>query len=859
MVLASAAALACGGDGGAADGSVDAAVDADGATDAAPTCDGAPSISGGDSDGHADPLGVAAGEARAGRMREADLPTDRTGLATWAPGDFVLANERIAVLIEDVGDSDLLEPWGGKPVGIARVEGGRLVAAADFNEVVAGISRFSMATDSVTVLNDGSDGAAAVVRASGFLRPLPFFEEFAAGLLRGEFEDLEVAFDYSLAPGAEVVEVALVVAHGRDRDTRIAQPLTFFFQQNRMAKFAPDVGADFGIASEVPWLGFIDPAATSFAWQSVDGPLTSFIEIANLLFYRSEPITLPACTLVSRPYGRIHVGGPGVDGLQAAIARTEGDATVATSGVVSYGDGTPAAGARVHATSADGRYLTRAIADSDGSFTLHGEAGSLTLTPWIEGAVAIPVIVTAGESDVPLSFGPTGFVSVTVTEDGAPSPARVQVVPLDADAPSPNPMFGEHTERHGRLHVAYPIDGLATLRVPVGAHRVIVSRGYEREIVTEEVDVSAGATVSVDAALERVVATPGVLCGDFHIHTHRSFDTSDSVRFKLTAAAAEGLEIPVRSDHEFVGDFEPEIAALGLEDEMFGVGSLELTTFAWGHFGVFPLVRDDAAVNGGAIPWARRSPAEVFGDVADRGATLIINHPRGGTAITSYFDAVQYDPTTGIAGNEELWNDSFSLIEVFNNEDFDQAETVVQDWFSFLNRGVRMFAVGSSDSHQRAAKPVGYPRTCASLGTDSPAELRVMGPEVLRDTLVAGHATISGGVYVDASVGAAGPGDTAMGVGERAAVSVNVQAASWVDVDRLRVFVDGALAETIPLDDTTSDPLEPTNRFLAGSLEVAVAPGGSWVVLVASGDTDLSPVHPGLNPFGVTNPIFLSP
>ena len=88
-------------------------------------------------------------------------------------------------------------------------------------------------------------------------------------------------------------------------------------------------------------------------------------------------------------------------------------------------------------------------------------------------------------------------------------------------------------------------------------------------------------------------------------------------------------------------------------------------------------------------------------------------------------------------------------------------------------------------------------------------------------------------------------------------MSVRVRAASWVGVDRLRVFVDGALSETITVDESTEDPLEPTVRFDA-PLEVAVAPGGSFVVLVADGADDLAPAQPRRRPFGVTNPIFLT-
>src|SRR5690606_20070020 len=127
--------------------------------------------------GHDEPLASEPDEARAGRLTEPMLPDDAEGLATWAPGDFVLANDRIGVLIEDVGESDIYDPWGGKIVGLSRVADGRLVDPVDFEEVIVGLSRFTLETESVTVLADGSEGGPAVVRATGVLSPVPAIDE----------------------------------------------------------------------------------------------------------------------------------------------------------------------------------------------------------------------------------------------------------------------------------------------------------------------------------------------------------------------------------------------------------------------------------------------------------------------------------------------------------------------------------------------------------------------------------------------------------------------------------------------------------------------------------------------------------
>src|SRR5688500_4470593 len=60
-------------------------------------------------DGNDDPLAVPEDQARAGRLEASELPTDPNGLAVWSAGDFVLANGKVALIIEDVGDSDLYD------------------------------------------------------------------------------------------------------------------------------------------------------------------------------------------------------------------------------------------------------------------------------------------------------------------------------------------------------------------------------------------------------------------------------------------------------------------------------------------------------------------------------------------------------------------------------------------------------------------------------------------------------------------------------------------------------------------------------------------------------------------------------
>jgi hypothetical protein len=820
-------------------------------------------------EGHPDPLAtVGPGQARAGRIRGDQLPASPGELAVWEDGDFVLANDRVALVIEDVGASDLYDPWGGRPVGIARVDDGQLVSPANFGEFFILTGRMSVLTQSVSVINDGTNGQAAVIRAAGFPAATPVFEPLIGGLFRDEFGDIPTAIEYVLEPDADHVDIYVVHNSARRNDTRVGVVLHGYMYTPRMPLFAPGLGFDTE-NKDVPYLGFIDDEATSYAYSIPGQVLSGGIYASGFASNFAEPFEILACAQTRRHHARLTIGGPGLDGLLQAVARTQGTSLRPITGVVTETDGTPAKGVRVHATDEAGGYITRALTDASGAYALHVPDGQAALlTVWRQGDPAVEASAAADQSSVDIQLAPGGLVHVVALDDesGAPLPVRIQILPTTDPVPGVPGYYGEPRVTGGRVHVEYAMDGQATLRLPEGSWEVVVSRGYEYEIYREIVSITAGEITEVQARIEHVVDTTGYMCADFHIHTHRSADSGDDARDKLRSAVAEGLELPVRSEHEYVATFQPLIEELGLADWAFGVGSIEMTSFqAWGHMGVVPLEPDPTKINAGAPLWQRYPsadapdiavetllPPEVFAAVRARPEQpiIIINHPRRST---NYFTVADYDPITGEARRPEYWDEEFSVVEVFNNSGWlaNRDETVA-DWLSLLDHGRRVFAVGSSDSHNLRSSPLGYPRTCLDLGTDDP---RALTPEMVRDATGGGHSTISGGIYVYASVNNAGPGEEVIVPSTTATLHVRVEAASWVDVDWLEIVVDGDVIDTIAVP--PGDASNPAIRYQA-DIPIQVTPAlGSYVIVAAYGDQPLDPVHPGKMPFGVTNPIFL--
>ncbi|MGB5365006.1 MAG: hypothetical protein WBM75_13500 [Polyangiales bacterium] len=242
-------------------------------------------------------LEIGPGEVRAGRLAADQLPDDPNGLAVWEAGDFALVNEHIAVVIEDDEVSNLYQPFGGLVVGIARYEDGALLDRADYNEVGMGLRRFFVAADEVSLVNDGTDGNPAVVRAEGALRAIPFLEDLLADTTAGAllvgapppadetFQSTRVQVDYELAPGAEHVDVFYTL------DAPLtAAPVYLFIQSKRMNPYVPGQGFGTGdLTAPYPYMAYADDRAASYAIEDPSGPMVSSFEAAAPLVGITDP------------------------------------------------------------------------------------------------------------------------------------------------------------------------------------------------------------------------------------------------------------------------------------------------------------------------------------------------------------------------------------------------------------------------------------------------------------------------------------------------------------------------------------------------------------------------------------------
>src|SRR5262249_35991817 len=155
------------------------------------------------------------------------------------------------------------------------------------------------------------------------------------------------------------------------------------------------------------------------------------------------------------------------------------------------------------------------------------------------------------------------------------------------------------------------------------------------------VTVQPGETATVTHVLHRVVDTAGWVVADTHVHSRNSIDSAMTLDERVVSLAAEGVEVPISTDHNYVTDFGPYVARNDLTKWLHPITGVEMTTLESGHYNGYPLRYDIGPITHGSFEWARRTPAQIFDDLRGLGRdgpdqTIVqVNHPRD--QILGYF------------------------------------------------------------------------------------------------------------------------------------------------------------------------------------------------------------------------------
>ena len=317
---------------------------------------------------------VLGGGVVAGRVSEAQLPPNILGLGEWRDGDFVLANDEVAVLFsQEDHPGQTYDPYGGRLVAVTGVDGDGLVDAGPFGFNILSAGRFLVATRSITVMNDGSDGAAAVIRVSGPLAPLTALGDVVEVISGVDFTGSEGAIDYVMEPGSNAIDVTLRVSPQRQLLSTVGS-LQVFFQANRMPSWRPETGFAEAMGA-TPLVAFTDDEATNYAWTAPrDGSLTALISSGGADIFSSGPVRF-VCGENVIPLGRIVIGTDGgMPSMMESLGDEGGDVTETVSGRVVDTEGNGVSGVRVHAVGPADEHYSRFIVDETGAFSVPVDA-----------------------------------------------------------------------------------------------------------------------------------------------------------------------------------------------------------------------------------------------------------------------------------------------------------------------------------------------------------------------------------------------------------------------------------------------------------------------------------------------------
>ena len=440
-----------------------------------------------------------------------------------------------------------------------------------------------------------------------------------------------------------------------------------------------------------------------------------------------------------------------------------------------------------------------------------------------------------------------------------PIPCKLTFVGVDGTA---RPAFTHNDigRPEGDLAIAaydrvFSAVGAEDVRVPLGTYDIYISRGPEWDIAIHRKVVVGAAGAKLTARLHHVIDTRGWLSADFHVHAAPSPDSEVPLSHRIIEFVADGIDLLVSTDHNSVTNYASTVQTLGLSRYLATAMGDEITTNGWGHFGAFPLPQDLAHPGQGAVLVHGKNAREIFQNVRERapGAIIDVHHPRIDPGV-GYFLLGEFDPHSDRAGRKGFSFD-FDALEVVNGYQDPSRKSVdktIDDWLGLLNHGHLVTALGNSDTHHLTYNLGGYPRNYVRVPDDRP-------DHVSMTDVAAGvkgrHAFFTTGPFVRVSVGQAGLGDLASARGGKAIVSIAVEAAPWITVSRVIVYVSGKEAARFPVPPSTG-----VTRFKM-DYEAKLAKDG-YVVVRVDGDRIMAPVVGdsrtfGVYPLALTNPIFL--
>jgi hypothetical protein len=344
------------------------------------------------------------------------------------------------------------------------------------------------------------------------------------------------------------------------------------------------------------------------------------------------------------------------------------------------------------------------------------------------------------------------------------------------------------TNLAARPGVIYSATGSERIALQAGKYTVHVGHGPEYSVDSEEINVPDDK--EVDLAPTRQVDTTGWIAADTHIHTLSLSKHGDAtVHERVITLAAEGIDLPIVTEHNLHADYSQAAADLNLSKYFTIVPGNEVTTKK-GHFNIFPVSLSAPPPDHTIEDWSklmdriRQTP-----DVR----VAILNHPTDTHSGFTPFAPTNLNLVTGrnLRGDYDF---TFDAMEVINSGAMrsDWMEPF-HAWFALLNRGHRITAIGASDSHDVSRFIVGQGRTYIFADDEDPSKIDV---NRACENLKRGRAVVSLGLFPGLTIsepesGAAGPGEMLTIRGGELHLTGTFACPSWITPAKTTIYANG--------------------------------------------------------------------
>ena len=509
-------------------------------------------------------------------------------------------------------------------------------------------------------------------------------------------------------------------------------------------------------------------------------------------------------------------------------------------------------------TGADGRV---AASLPPGEFELRVEAmGRASKT------VAVP---PRGAAEFAVDVGKAAMLRVDVTDaEGGAIPCKIELRGRDG---TPDPYFFPETGARLVRNLLYTPDGKATQEIPPGKYDVIITRGPEYDMVERSIEAAPGGEASVNAKLSRGVDTRGWVSVDPHGYStlsnrpYASVVSAADTQGRVLNLLAEGVEFAPTTELNRAFTYQPIIDALGAQKWLRSPSGIALSDngrkYAYNEQYAFPIEYHPRQQDGGVpqrpqhctqINWLLSwgvpiDPENPWAAARERGyeKCLILMQPDN-----DFPQKVIHDRGTKSSYNDGdmflYYNDESAHVRpLFRDTDDDgvpdrvtsgfarlmdaldvrtlaplldakaHVENDVLHWLMMRASGERMPGVVSSHAADNFHGSGGV-RTYVRSNTDDPAKLDALeiGREIRK-----GHAVMTTGPFLEATLttaegASASVGDTVATNAGHANLRVKAQCPNWITLDRVELWVNGKIEESLTLDRAKAP-----ERFGAGAVQ----------------------------------------